>query len=881
MKTDELREKYLAFFESKGCVRRPSDVLVPQGDKTVLFTPAGMNQFKNEFMGIGPLDFTRATTCQKCIRTGDIGNVGVTAYHHTFFEMLGNFSFGDYFKKEAIHWAWEFLTDPKWLGLAPERLSITVYLDDDEAYKIWNEEVGVPAAQITREDEDENFWPASAPSQGPDGVCGPCSEIYYTPDDGNKVEIWNLVFTQFNRVGNPPDNLTPLPNQNIDTGMGLERTAAVLQGVVSNFEIDTLRPLCEAAGEVVGVKYEFKGKEGRAIRRIVDHVRAAVFAIHEGVAPGSNGASYIIRLLLRRACLEGYLLGKREPFLNEFAPAVINVMKVAYPDLVHTLRSVVDTIYEEESAFLGTIERGLSKFNKLVDKAGKGGVLAGHAVFDLHQTDGFVLDLTTAMAEDRGLTIDMEGYKKAEEAHRQVSGTGTWGVMAAGPLDAIRQDSGDTEFLGYDKTESESQIVGLVIYETEFDPVAKKEKVVGYRVDEVSEVGRHFDLVINRSPFYGEYGGQVGDTGWISGDGVDFKVLDSQKHAGLIVHRGTLNAGKVSVGQTVQAEVVKPRRAGIQRAHSATHLLHHALHTVLGDHAVQRGSKVEDDVLRFDFSHGAAVTPDEMVRIEDIINDRISEGAAVEINFMSKEEAQAGGAMALFGEKYPDRVRVVTMGDYSKELCGGIHLNNTGQVGLCRIVSEENVAAGVRRIVATTGREALKRVRETDSLLKEIAVSLKTQPQELPRRIQQLQDEIRDARKELAKQASQSISGAVEELVANAEVVDGVKIITHLASGIDRDGLREFADKLRGKAGSAAVLLGMEVDGKVALLAAVTKDVIAKGAKAGDCVREAAKVVGGGGGGRPDLAEAGGKNPDKLPEALKVGADVFRKALGG
>ena len=542
-------------------------------------------------------------------------------------------------------------------------------------------------------------------------------------------------------------------------------------------------------------------------------------------------------------------------------------MKGPYPDLVHTLRSVVDTIYEEESAFLGTIERGLSKFNKLVDKAGKGGVLAGHAVFDLHQTDGFVLDLTTALAEDRSLTIDMKGYRIAEEEHRQKSGIGSWGVMAAGPLDAIRQASGDTEFLAYDATEADAIVIGIV-----FD---------GTAVDSVKDGDSLIDVVLDRSPFYGESGGQVGDTGWLSGDGADFEVMDTQKHGGLIVHRGKLNAGILKIGQAVQAEVVKPRRAGIQRAHSATHLLHHALHTVLGDHAVQRGSKVEDDILRFDFSHGVSVTPEELQRVEDIINDRIVEGADVDINFMSKEEAQSGGAMALFGEKYPDRVRVVTMGDYSMELCGGNHLSNAGQVGLCRIVSEENVAAGVRRIVATTGKRALKHVQETDALLKKLAVSLKTQPQELPRRIQQLQDEMREARKELAKQASQSISGAVDDLVANAEEFGGVKIITHLATGLDRDGLREFADKLRGKAGSAAVLLGMEVDGKVALLAAVTKDVIARGAKAGDCVREAAKAVGGGGGGRPDLAEAGGKNPDKIPEALKLGADVFRKALGG
>nr|MBC8290682.1 alanine--tRNA ligase [Planctomycetota bacterium] len=357
MKTDELREKYLAFFESKSCVRRPSDVLVPREDKTVLFTPAGMNQFKNQFLGIGKLEFTRATTCQKCIRTGDIGNVGVTAYHHTFFEMLGNFSFGDYFKQDAIRWAWEFLTDEKWLGLNPDRLSVTVYKDDNEAYGIWHDEVGVPADRISREDEDENFWPASAPSQGPDGVCGPCSEIYYTPDDGQPVEIWNLVFTQFNRVGNPPDNLRPLPKQNIETGMGLERTAAVLQGVLSNFEIDTLRPLCEAAGKSVGVKYTFEAKEGRAVRRIADHVRAGVFAIHEGVAPGSKDAAYIIRLLLRRAFLEGYLLGTQEPFLFTLVPAVIQAMRVPYPDLAKTQKSVQETIRAEEEAFLGTIYR--------------------------------------------------------------------------------------------------------------------------------------------------------------------------------------------------------------------------------------------------------------------------------------------------------------------------------------------------------------------------------------------------------------------------------------------------------------------------------------------------------------------------------------------
>ena len=867
MKTDELREKYLAFFESKGCTRRPSDVLVPREDKTVIFTPAGMNQFKNQFLGIGPLEFTRATTCQKCIRTGDIGNVGVTAYHHTFFEMLGNFSFGDYFKKDAIHWAWEFLTDAKWLGLAPERLHATVYLDDDEAYGIWHDEIGLPDERIKREDEDENFWPASAPSQGPDGVCGPCSEIYYTPEGGQEVEIWNLVFTQFNRVGDPPDNLRPLPKKNIDTGMGLERTAAVLQGVQSNYEIDILRGLCETVGQAVGVKYEFDAKEGRACRRIADHLRACVFAVHEGVGPGSKDASYIIRLLMRRAFMEGYLLGMRDPFLNGLVPAVIAAMKVPYPELTETQQSVEDTIKAEESHFLGTIERGLSKFEKIATKAESSGkVLPGEAVFDLHQTDGFILDLTQAIADDRGLTIDMDGFRKAVERHRLTSGTGSWGVMAAGPLDAIAKEAGDTKFLAYEGTNSDAKVVGLVVN--------------GERVDEVRSDGAQVDLVLDQSSFYGESGGQVGDTGTLRTESAEFEVLDAQKHGGLIVHRGEVVSGTLKAGDSVQAEVTSDRRAGIRRAHSATHLLHHALHNVLGDHAVQRGSKVEDDVLRFDFSHGAQVTRGELTEIEDIVNARISEGSAVDIAFMSKEEAQAAGAMMLFGEKYPDVVRVVSMGDYSKELCGGTHLDNTGQVGLCRIVSEENVAAGVRRITACTGKRALARIRENDALLKELAQLVKVpQAQDIARRVTQIQEELRDAKAELAKQASQSIAGAVDDLVASAEEVDGVKIITHQATGLDRDALRELADKLRSKAGSAAVLLGAEIDGKVALLAAATKDVIGKGAKAGDCVREAAKAVGGGGGGRPDMAEAGGKKPENIPEALKVGAEVYRNAL--
>ncbi len=869
MNTNELREAYLSFFESKDCVRRPSDVLVPRDDPTVLFTPAGMNQFKNQFLGIGPLEFTRATTAQKCLRTGDIGNVGVTAYHHTFFEMLGNFSFGDYFKKEAIHWAWEFLTDKEWLGLDKDRLTVTVYKDDDEAFNIWEKEVGLSADRIKREDEGENFWPASAPTLGPDGVCGPCSEIYYHPPVGKEVEIWNLVFTQFNRVGDPPDNLRPLPKQNIDTGMGLERTAAVMQGVESNFEIDILKPLCMAAGDAVGVKYDYRAKQGRALRRIADHVRACTFAIHEGVSPGSKESAYIIRLLLRRAFLEGYLLGTKEPFLHTIVPAIIEQMSVPYPELKQTQQNVMDTIKDEEEHFLGTIDRGLHKFEKLIEtaKSTDAKVLPGKEVFDLHQTDGFIIDLTTALAADRDLTIDMQGFKAAEEVHRLRSGGDiSWGVMAAGPLDAIQQEHGETKFMAYESTACEALVVGMIVDQKS--------------VKELKMLDVQVDIILNQTPFYGESGGQVGDVGILQSKHGKVEILDTQKHAGLIVHRGRLVSGEIHVGHNLHASVDVERRAGIQRAHSATHILHHALHTVLGEHAMQRGSKVEDDHLRFDFSHGAQVTFDELRKVEDITNELISQGAVVSTKYMDIKDAKAQGAMALFGEKYPDRVRMVSMGEFSKELCGGTHLTNTGQVGLCRIESEENVAAGVRRIVASTGKKAIQRIREQEELLKEVGKQLKTpQLTDLPRKVSQLQDELRQLKSELAKFSKANVSDHVDEFLKSATVVGDAKIICQQIDTNDRDILREYADQLRQKGGSVAILLAAEIDGKVALLAAVSKDLVKKGVKAGDCVKEAAKAVGGGGGGRPDLAEAGGKDPSKIGEALQVGKSCYESVL--
>ena len=873
MKTDELREKYLEFFEAKGCVRRPSDVLIPRGDPTVLFTPAGMNQFKDQFLGVGKLDFTRAVTCQKCLRTGDIENVGNTAYHHTFFEMLGNFSFGDYFKKEAIHWAWEFLTDKKWLGLNADYLTATVFADDDEAYDIWRNEIGLSADRVTRENEHENFWPAGAPSEGPDGVCGPCSEIFYHPSGGQEnVEIWNLVFTQFNRVGDPPDNLRPLPKKNIDTGMGLERTAAVLQGHTSNFEIDSLRPLCEASADAINVKYGFDVPEGRAVRRIADHVRAVTFAIIEGVLPDREKENYVIRQLLRRAVMEGFLLGQQQPFLHQLVPHVIDLMKVPYPELVGSADKIASAIQEEEEQFLGTVEKGLHKLEGYIERtrATGGSVLSGDDVFDLHQTDGFLVELTEAVAAKHNLAVDRERFNVRMKQQRLESGSGAFldSVMAAGPLDAIRETHPATEFLGYAQTDSDAKIVGII--------------AEGQLVDSLEEVG-HADpvgVVLDRTPFYGEAGGQVGDTGVITGENFEFQVSDTQREGDFFVHVGHLKSGKLQLDAAASAVVDAGRRRGIRRAHSATHLLHHALHKVVGEHTLQRGSKVDQDHLRFDFSHSRPLTSEQVSEVEAEINRRVAEGAAVGGEVMDLKDAKKAGATALFGEKYPERVRVVSMGDFSKELCGGTHLENTGQVGLCKIISEEGIQKGVRRITAFTGERALEKVHEDENLLKELARLLKTpQPIDLPRRVTALQEEVRRLKRELTKQTSQSAKSTVDEMLNGATVVGDVKIIGHEAQDWDVETIRAQIDQIRKKAGSSAVLIGSVNDGKVLLIAGLSKDLVERGLNASNWVKESAKIAGGGGGGRPDFAQAGAKHADKLGEAIQHGLGWLREQL--
>jgi alanyl-tRNA synthetase len=870
MKADELREAYLAFFESKGCVRRPSDVLVPRWDPSVLFTPAGMNQFKDHFLGKCKLEFTRATTCQKCLRTGDIDNVGRTPRHHTFFEMLGNFSFGDYFKREAIHWAWEFLTARNWLSISPEKLSVTVYRDDDEAYRIWADEIGLPGAKITRMGEDDNFWPASAPSQGPDGVCGPCSEIFYSMPDGSDVEIWNLVFTQFNRQGPPPDNLAPLPSRNIDTGMGLERTCAMLQGVDSNFHIDILRPLVEAVAEVCGRTYEPATDDGRRMRRIADHVRACTFAIHENVLPGNNEEKYVVKRLLRRAVLDGRQLGVREAFLHRLPPMVAELMRHPYPELADTTGHVATVIEREEESFLSTIDGGLERIEKLfagIGAAGKSAV-PGEDAAELYTTYGFPPELLETLAAERNCGFDWEGFRAAMDAHGQRSGAGrSVEVFATGPLDALKQTMHGSEFLGYDAIESEGKVVGIIAQ--------------GTLCDSLTEVGHAapVTVVLDQTPFYGESGGQVGDTGVLEWAGGRFDVSDTQREGGFVLHQGHLRTGTLDLGATVTARVDATRRAALRRAHSATHLLHAALQHFLGSHAVQQGSKVDADLLRFDFSHASSIDAETLAAIEGMVNDRVLEAVSVSARLLPLAEARHAGAMMLFGEKYPDLVRMVTMDGVSRELCGGTHVSSTGQIGLVRIVAEESVSAGTRRISAVTGARALERLRAAERTLAEAAGVLKVPVADVPQRLATVVKELKELKK--AKPAAAAAGVTPETLLAAAVDVGGARVVVADMQGGDAGAMRQAIDQLRRKASPIAVLLGSVEGDKVTLVAGISKELEARGLSAGTWIRDVATVVGGKGGGRPDLAQAGGKLVAKLPEALDTARQQIQALLAG
>jgi alanyl-tRNA synthetase len=869
MKTDELREIYLAFFETKGATRRPSDVLVPRWDPSVLFTPAGMNQFKDHFLGRCKLEFTRATTCQKCLRTGDIDNVGRTAYHHTFFEMLGNFSFGDYFKREAIHWAWEFLTSKQWLGLPPDRLSATVYLDDDEAAAVWLDEIRLPSDRLQRLGEDENFWPANAPSQGPDGVCGPCSEIYFHTPFGS-VEIWNLVFTQFNRVGDPPDNLSPLPSKNIDTGMGLERTAAVLQGVETNFHIDILRPLVEAAGEVCGVVYQPADDTGRRLRRIADHVRACAFAIHENVYPGNRKQGYVIRRLLRRAVLDGHQMGVRQPFLYQLVERVAALMKNPYPELSQTTKAVAGVIEQEEANFLATLDAGLDRIERVFSlmKSEHRGTVSGAEAADIFQTHGFPPELFETLAAERNLAFDWKGFQAEMEQHGIESGGGQKiEVFRHDPLAGLKKTVHGSQFLGYATLEvADAKVIGIIANDQLCDQVSE--------IDHDNPIA----VVLDRTPFYGEMGGQVGDTGQLDAPNVQFEVIDTQIDGAFTLHRGHLREGQLSLGMTVAARVDASRRQAIRRAHTATHLLHFALQKHVGKHALQQGSKVDEDWLRFDFANPTALSEDQLLRVENEVNDRILAGVPVGCANLPLAEARKAGAMMLFGEKYPDVVRVVSVGDFSKELCGGTHLANSAEAGIFRIIGEESVAAGTRRITALTGRAVLEQGRKVQAALQRAAALLRVPPDELPARIEAMAAEMRQLRKQAA--AGPKGGPSLEQLIAGAADAGGAKVVVAEVPGGPNE-LRQLIDQLRRKIAPVAVLLAnrQEEEKKVTLIAGLSRDLVDRGLDAVAWIRAVAPLVDGGGGGRPDMAQAGGKLPQKLPEALEAARAEIKRLL--
>ncbi len=931
MKTDVIREKYLQFFQSKGHTRCASDVLVPKDDPSVLFTPAGMNQFKDHFLGKVELTFTRATTCQKCFRTGDIDNVGRTAFHHTFFEMLGNFSFGDYFKREAILWAWEFLTAPEWLGIDPTRLNVTVYLDDDEAADIWHKEVGLPLNRITRKDEDENFWPASAPSNGPNGVCGPCSEIYYQLDDGSEVEVWNLVFTQFNRVGDPPNNLQPLPSNNIDTGMGLERIASVLQNVPTNYHIDSLLPIVQKAGEICGKTYEYRTDTGRRLRRITDHLRAVTLAIHENVVPSNEKQGYQIRLLLRRAILDGFQLGLREPALFQLVPTIVEQMAQPYPELRDTVSAVQAEIQREELHYhrllLSAIPFLDRQLQAVVDQGQK--ILAGNLAFDWYQTDGIPPELTKQECERFQLEFDQAGYEVAKERHAVASGQGQKDLFQTGPLEDLKAELRSTEFLGYETTECQATIKGVVYADRrwpEFDQCnTSPEQMV--------------DIVLDRTPFYAESGGQVGDTGWLKTDDMQFEVLDTQKASGLIVHHGILRRGRLTENLQITASVDLQRRMAVSRAHSATHVLHHALQQNVGADAQQRGSKVEPDRLRFDFKCDTSIASEKLQRIQDQVLGSITRNDSVAIGSLPLADARRAGAMMLFGEKYPDIVRMVSIGGYSKELCGGTHLDQMGELQAFEILADDSVSAGTRRITAITGQAAVEHRTVLANIRRGLAEVLGVKPEFVVAGVESLRDHIKLLKKvceqghgdaptwnkptdaKLAdSRADKSVvqdvmrllnspaescidrvrvmqqeatttaaqvaafkeadQWTMDSLLPSAVMVGGSKVIVVETPGCNANRMRLLIDQLRKLNQSTAVMLiaGEGLD-KVTLVAGVTRDLVDKGVSAGQWVKEIAPIVGGGGGGKPDLAQAGGKEPGKIHQAVEAAISYMKTQL--
>ena len=860
--TAEIRQAFLDFFHSKGHQVVASSSLVPHNDPTLLFTNAGMNQFKDVFLGLDKRNYSRATTSQRCVRAGgkhnDLENVGYTARHHTFFEMLGNFSFGDYFKHDAIQFAWELLTSEKCFALPKERLWVTVYESDDEAYEIWEKEVGIPRERIIRIGDNkgapyasDNFW-----QMGDTGPCGPCTEIFYDhgdhiwggppgspEEDGDRyIEIWNIVFMQFNRQAD--GTMEPLPKPSVDTGMGLERIAAVLQHVNSNYDIDLFRTLIQAVAKVTGAT----DLSNKSLRVIADHIRSCAFLIADGVMPSNENRGYVLRRIIRRAVRHGNMLGAKETFFYKLVGPLIDVMGSAGEDLKRQQAQVEQVLKTEEEQFARTLERGLALLDEELAKL-SGDTLDGETAFRLYDTYGFPVDLTADVCRERNIKVDEAGFEAAMEEQRrrarEASGFGAdYNAM-------IRVDSA-SEFKGYDHLELNGKVTALF--------------VDGKAVDAIN-AGQEAVVVLDQTPFYAESGGQVGDKGELKGANFSFAVEDTQKYGQAIGHIGKLAAGSLKVGDAVQADVDEARRARIRLNHSATHLMHAALRQVLGTHVSQKGSLVNDKVLRFDFSHNEAMKPEEIRAVEDLVNAQIRRNLPIETNIMDLEAAKAKGAMALFGEKYDERVRVLSMGDFSTELCGGTHASRTGDIGLFRIISESGTAAGVRRIEAVTGEGAIATVHADSDRLSEVAHLLKGDSNNLADKVRSVLERTRQLEKELQQLKEQAAAQESANLSSKAIDVNGVKLLVSELSGVEPKMLRTMVDDLKNQLGSTIIVLATVAEGKVSLIAGVSKDVTDR-VKAGELIGMVAQQVGGKGGGRPDMAQAGGTDAAALPAAL-------------
>ena len=884
---NELREMFLKFFETKGHLRLPSFSLVPQNDKSILLINAGMTPMKPWFKGEEEPPCRRVCTCQKCIRTGDIDNVGKTARHGTYFEMLGNFSFGDYFKHEAIAWSWEFLTSPEWVGLEADRLYPSVYESDDEAFAIWRDEIGIPEDRIFRFGKEDNFWEHGS------GPCGPCSEIYYDrgPEYGcgkpgctvgcdcdRYIEVWNNVFSQFDNDGH--NNYTELKQKNIDTGMGLERLACVCQNVDSLFDVDTVMNITNKVSELTGAHYGESHKRDVSLRVITDHIRSATFMICDGILPSNEGRGYVLRRLLRRAARHGKLLGVNEPFLYQVVDTVIHENECQYPDLREKQTYITKVIRTEEENFARTIDGGMKIYGDMLSahKAKGETVFSGEDAFKLYDTFGFPIDLTAEMAAEEGMTIDEEAFKalmteqkeRAREARKALGDLGWAGVE-------FGKDMPATEFVGYDYDAIDDAHVLAIVAEGEL-------------VDEIVS-GMEAIVVLDQTPFYAEMGGQIADHGRITdSDSIEnpdencallFHVNNVQKNkGGKFMHYGKLLKGSLKVGDTVAASIDTVRRAAIRRAHSATHLLDAALVKVLGDHVHQAGSLVEPDRLRFDFTHFEGITPQQLNEVEDLVNDAILDGLTITTEELPLDEAKARGAVATFGEKYGQTVRVVTMGDFSMELCGGTHLDNTAKVGMFRIKSESSVASGVRRIEATTGRVSIDETRHGRNTLLKAAQFFKTAPGSILERMEQQANEMKELRQTLEKFKTEASLGEARQVMASAKTVGGLHIITGTRQNMDANALRAMGDFMRDKDPSVVAVLASINGEKVSFLAVCGKEAVAKGIKAGDLVKSVSAVCGGKGGGKPDSAMGGGTDLLKVDDALATVDDFVAAKLG-